>query len=730
MVPRVTVCGGRDRNGLVSQKEYVLLLNTVASNAFEGYPFVALPLQLRTNYETLATSTGQIEMGTTSAPQSTQRSIPGNIFLRGRGRKRQSSSSSRQEQQQSSQDHICASTESALTQAAAQEQLLPLRLTIQSSFIAYNLMGMKTPQEFWENATDLGPAFEVFLEEYVMNAMESILLPSKRRLELRNLGDFANDTFWILSDTADVGKKVQETPCPPDTPQNASCLISTAEYEVFVLTDDPNDKARARTIYDAAREAMDEGIENGSLQSALDIFNPQSPWTLQASGTYEDDTTPPPAPSLLATSLPTNASTVAPEEAQVTYRDDDDVQGDVTTVVYNATPGENQCGGELGKQALDSINTGCDSFIGRNFWHIVVIVGIVVFLIILFFPICIWGRYPCLGQRAPKSNAKLFRGPPSQEMDIATRKSESESDTATPEGSRSRSREQIPELTKRRRMFRSKSWSNERTIPAGSQHGRDPGRSQQERLDELCGNRARSNSRETPGAGDRPRPTRRPPRRSRSDIGEYQYSTMGPPQPHRGDPLVSRSDHGDQRFATKPPLPRGGTPRRSQSDSGEQQRFATNPTQPRRLFPIWNKSDSGDREPPTPRPRRRVPLRSKSADSGNRQGSSSDPPLQHPPQPRRRVPLRSKSYSGERQHVSDEPPRPRRRVPLRSKSAESGDWQQAANALPSQKNQDQPRRRVPIRTRSDLGDRKNSKATEPPRPRPTRRTPRRSQSFG
>lgn len=354
-----------DGNRHINAAEYVRLLNMMGNQAYDGYPFVALPMELKNNFESWASEEAeyQIELEAMMYPNA----------------------DNPLEQQQLHRDAVCRGTNSALLQAAATEHPSPVRLQISKSFVAYNSEGAT---DFPKH--DMEEVLSRFLVDYVADRILAIL-KGNRRLRQRKL---SQTRYWVMPDSAAIDA-AQQMECPEGAPNGASCVQPKAEYEVFVLTPNTDDPTDVNAIEKAAEQATDEGVEDGKLQDSLDRYDPNSPWSFVSDKNLPPAGTEPPKrkPGLGVESPDLDRDT----GLSIVYVDDDTMDGVI--VRGNATKhiSETQCGGEAGESALDAAGIACDSFTGRHIWHIAVGIGLAVVLLIVFLPLLIWGRYPCCG---------------------------------------------------------------------------------------------------------------------------------------------------------------------------------------------------------------------------------------------------------------------------------------------------------------------------------------------
>eukprot|EP00797_Seminavis_robusta_P004574 Sro129_g061540.2 (649) ;mRNA; r:42875-44821 len=620
------------------------------------------------------------------------------------------------EKHQEHRDDICRETQTAFLETASlqqQQSSSPVRLEIVTPVLAYNLLGMETPDDFWENATDVKPAFEIFLRDHVVPAMDAVLLQERRRHGVlrrrRGLStDAANDRYWVLTDTASL-KDVQGTRCPLDIPQDASCLTVTTGFDVFVLTDDADDESRTNRISEAAEQATQEGISSGKLQDSLDGYNPNSPWILLA------------APSDAA--APTTAGT----PGDVGENQD----GDVGAVVNGTTTlGNTQCGDDAAED--------CESFGEKYMWPIIIVVCVVVLLCILLLPICIWGRYPCFGRKATESTAKPVGGAKDSSTDEGN---EMNNSSRRSRGSRGRVRpsDDMGISSDGSRGTRGRVRPRD---DMGISSGCSRGSGGRTRADEIRRNRAAS--RDFPFL------------RSRSFSGSTDEPTA--PRPRRQLPRRTKSLDGDARFEGRIRGPRRATPRRTTSMDGDP-RFDTSRGNPLRRV---NSVDSGSslvlqdklglrRSSTEPGSRRMRPLRAKSFDGDSR-------PLRPLQRPGFR---RANSFGGDDRFTQESRRRPRPgiqgaedsgsvvgansdKLGLRRSNTEPGSANSDKLDLRRSNTEPGSRRRRPLRAKSFDGDsrplqrpgmqRSNSfggddRFSEESRPRPRRRMPRRSRSM-
>ena len=391
-----------DQNQRLDRQEYIDLLNTIGQQAFAGYPFAALPVTVQTTFDDWTSSaSGQIELEAQLMPSENSQGID-------------TSTMTPFELQEARLDTICNATEVALlTTAADAERPKAVRLGINTTFLATNLVGMSSTDTFWTNSTNLQSAFASFVESHVLNAMIAILKPTTEdegtQLRGRLLQtDSPSDQYWILPETTDLWQ-VQGTRCPLESPVNTSCLIATTSYEIFVLTHNISDSLSADAIVAAAHNATEAGIADGELQKSLELINPSTVWTLQTDPTPKETDAPTPAPTArLSTLAPTITSTVVPAPTVVLLSDTPEgefVQGNATRVFS-----KNQCGGDLGLKALEFMKTDCDSFAGRHVWTIFALSFLFVVLLCLFAPVLVCGGYPCCpGKRADKISSGATR---------------------------------------------------------------------------------------------------------------------------------------------------------------------------------------------------------------------------------------------------------------------------------------------------------------------------------
>jgi hypothetical protein len=232
-----------------------------------------------------------------------------------------------------------------------------------------------------------------------------------------------NRTRWfLLPDTAKL-VSAGETECSTDMPEDASCLIVEIGHDVFIMTDTPEE---SDPIVAAAQQVTLDGIADGTLQDALEDLDPGTIWVLgpdpanipkeeeeEEVVVVEDELPKPsketPAPSVWQPQLtdPDMYKTTVPKDDAVVHDSPElgeyeptlDLNWTLPGAKKNKTqvPSKSQCGGDFGIDMLHFMNTSCDSFIGKFFWHIVIIAFLTLLCCCscLILPLIIWGRYPC-----------------------------------------------------------------------------------------------------------------------------------------------------------------------------------------------------------------------------------------------------------------------------------------------------------------------------------------------
>ena len=398
-----------DENKRLNYSEYIDLLNSVGEKPYEGYPFPALPEVLRFNYDTWTSSaSGQIEM-----ELELLHSENASLVAQGIGFEANSDMTA-PELQQARRDAICLTTEVALATANIDTNLpQPVRLTIETTFLAVNEIGFSSVEKFWiDEADNLRSAFVAFLADYVLSNIEKEMQSAernKRQLLRRQKQDPKNSTasfsdlYWILFETTDLFQ-VKFLPCPLELTSNSSCMSAAAKYDIFVLTHNISDSLNSDAIISAAHNVTTEGIASGDLQKSLELIEPLTIWTIGVMPAAQEKLRLTSSPILPSQTM--RPASVAPSSGKDTVIGDDDA---FLRGVDGQLFSKNQCGGDLGLAALEFMRTSCDSWAGRHVWTVTALAFLALVLFCLFLPVFIYGGYPCCTKKADKITSGATR---------------------------------------------------------------------------------------------------------------------------------------------------------------------------------------------------------------------------------------------------------------------------------------------------------------------------------